>query len=104
MRPLDLQQIGQELAIKWEDGTESYVPLERLRRHCPCAGCKGEMDVMGNLYKGPVVPLSAAAFQLREIKHVGGYALQPIWGDGHASGLFSYEYLQRVADAPPGPT
>jgi DUF971 family protein len=29
--------------------------------------------------------------------HVGTYAIQPVWGDGHATGLFSYEYLRQVA-------
>ena len=80
MRPLDIQQIGNEVAIKWDDGTESYVALESLRRYCPCAGCKGEMDIMGNLYKGPDAPLSAAAFQLRRVSMVGGYGVQPVWG------------------------
>lgn len=101
MRPLDIQQIGEELAIKWEDGTESYVRLESLRRYCPCAGCKGEMDVMGNLYKGPETPLTSAAFKLRDLKTIGGYALQPVWADGHSSGLYSFEYLRKVADAAP---
>ena len=100
MRPLDIQQIGEELAIKWDDGSESYIALEKLRRFCPCAGCKGEVDVMGNIYKGPDVPLSPAAFQLRRISHVGGYGVQPAWGDGHASGIFAYDYLKGVADAP----
>jgi DUF971 family protein len=99
MRPVDIQQIGDELAVKWEDGSESYIRCETLRRYCPCAGCKGEMDVMGNLYKGPDIPLSANAFQLREVRSVGGYAIQPIWADGHASGIFSYDYLKRVAAA-----
>jgi DUF971 family protein len=97
MRPLDIQPIGQELAIKWEDGTESFVSLERLRRACPCAGCKGEMDIFGHLYKNPDKPLPPQAFELVRIEHVGGYALQPVWGDRHASGLFSYDYLKRVA-------
>jgi DUF971 family protein len=100
VRPIDLQQIGDELAVKWEDGTESYVRLETLRRYCPCAGCKGEMDIMGNLYKGPNQPLSEAAFQLRHINQVGGYGVQPVWGDGHATGIYSYEYLERVANSP----
>ena len=99
MRPTDIQQIGEELAIKWDDGNESFIPLEKLRRHCPCAGCKGERDIMGNLYKNPEKPLSPAAFQLRRMEHVGSYAIQPVWGDGHATGLFSYEYLREVADA-----
>jgi DUF971 family protein len=97
MRPLDIQQIGEELAIKWDDGTESYLQLESLRRHCPCAGCKGEMDIMGNLYKGPDQPLPPQAFQLRRIANVGGYAIQPVWADGHSTGLYSFEYLLRLA-------
>ncbi len=98
MRPVDLQQIGDELAIKWDDGSESYVKLEKLRRHCPCAGCKGEMDVMGHIYKNPAKPLPPPAFQLRRIASVGGYAIQPIWGDGHSTGLFAFDYLRKVAD------
>src|SRR5581483_10976067 len=31
MRPMDIQQIGQELAVKWDDGTESFISLEKLR-------------------------------------------------------------------------
>ena len=98
MRPLDIQPIGQELAIKWEDGSESFVPLEKLRRHCPCAGCKGEMDIMGNLYKNPDRPLSPLAFQLRNLTRVGTYAIQPTWADGHASGIFSFDYLRKIAE------
>jgi DUF971 family protein len=99
MRPEDVQQIGDELAIKWEDGSESFIPLERLRRACPCAGCKGEMDVMGNLYKGPEQPLTPAAFRLVRLERVGTYAVQPVWEDGHATGIYSFEYLRRAAEA-----
>ena len=99
MRPADIQQIGDELAIKWEDGRESFVRLETLRRGCPCAGCKGEGDIMGNVYKNPDRPLAPQAFQLKRIANVGGYAIQPVWGDGHASGIYSFEYLRKVAEA-----
>jgi DUF971 family protein len=98
MRPSDLQQIGPELAIKWEDGRESFIALEKLRRACPCAGCNGERDIMGNLHKGPDQPLSTQSFQLKRLVTVGGYAIQPVWGDGHASGIFSFEYLRRLAE------
>jgi DUF971 family protein len=100
VRPTDIQRIGNELAIKWDDGAESFIPLERLRRACPCAGCKGEMDVMGNLYKGPDIPLTARSVDLVRVDRVGGYALQPVWADGHSSGLFSFDYLRDVAKAP----
>lgn len=96
MRPNDLQQIGDELAIKWDDGTESFIRLETLRRHCPCAGCKGETDIMGNVYKDAEKKLGPEAFELARIATVGGYAIQPVWRDGHASGLYTFEYLKGL--------
>ncbi len=98
MRPRDIQPIGHELAIKWENGGESFIPLELLRRSCPCAGCRGEADLLGNVYKHPDRPLTPTAFQLVGFDVVGGYAIQPFWGDGHATGIYSFDYLERVAD------
>jgi DUF971 family protein len=97
MRPSDVQIIGEELAIKWDDGTESYIPLVKLRRNCPCAACKGEVDVMGKVYKVQYKPLPANAFRLVRVTNVGGYGLQPVWGDGHNTGIFPYDYMRRVA-------
>ena len=97
MRPLDIQTIGNELAVKWDDGGESFIALEKLRRACPCAGCKGETDILGNLHKNPPSPYTGKAFVLTRILSVGGYAIQPVWADGHATGLFSFEYLRKVA-------
>ena len=99
MRPKDLQVVGTELAVLWEDGKEDYIPLEKLRRHCPCAGCKGEMDVMGNLYKNPTQPFKAGAFEVRRLEIVGGYAVRVTWADGHSTGLYAYDYLTRIAQA-----
>jgi DUF971 family protein len=98
MKPLNLQPIGAELAIKWDDGTESFVTLEKLRRACPCAACKGEGDIMGNLHKGPDQKLGPRAFQLIRLATVGSYAVQPTWADGHNTGLYSFDYLRHVAD------
>ena len=99
MQPTNIEQIGGELALKWDDGTESFISLEQLRRHCPCAGCKGEVDIVGNLYKGPDRPLSPDAFRLVRLARVGGYALQPVWGDGHATGIYSFDYLKGLGGA-----
>lgn len=99
MRPLDLQIVGQELAIKWDDGSESFLPLEKLRLCCPCAGCQGERDVMGNLYKAPPQTLRSSAFQIVRVASIGGYAVQPVWADGHNTGIYSFDYLRRVANA-----
>lgn len=94
-----MQQIGTELAIKWNDGSESFISLEKLRRHCPCAGCHGEKDIMGNVYKGPERQLNKTSFQLRNLQSVGGYAVQPVWGDGHSTGLYSFDYLKALAES-----
>jgi DUF971 family protein len=96
MRPLDLQIVGHELTIKWGNGSENFISLEKLRRACPCAGCKGETDIMGNLYKNPAQPLTVKAFELVKIISVGSYAIQPVWADGHATGLFSFDYLKQL--------
>ena len=97
MKVTNLEVIGKELAIRWGDGTETYVLLERLRRACPCAGCRGEPDVMGNLHRGPAIRLTPESFRLTRVIPVGGYALQPVWADGHSSGLFSFESLWELA-------
>lgn len=98
MRPEDIQQIGNELAVKWDDGGESFIPLDKLRRSCPCAGCQGETDILGNIYKNPEQTFSAAAFQLVRVSRVGGYAIQPVWADGHATGIYSFDYLKRITN------
>jgi len=77
VHPADIQQIGSELAIKWDDGRESFIPLETLRRHCPCAGCQGEPDIMGHLHKGPDQPLTPRSFQLMRIVNVAATPSSP---------------------------
>src|ERR1700690_891310 len=90
MRPVDVQPIGSELAIKWDDGGENFIPLEKLRRCCPCAGCKGEVDILGNVYKNPDKVLTPKAFEVVRFVMVGGYAVQPVWADGHSSGIYAF--------------
>ena len=98
MRPLDVQHIGDELAIKWDDGAESFISLKSLRRGCPCADCQGEADILGNVHKkNPARPLGPSSFRLIRFSRVGSYAIQPVWGDGHATGIYSFDYLKSVA-------
>ena len=94
---MDIQHIGNALAVKWPDGSEDFISLEKLRHACPCAGCRGEVDVLGQLHKGPAAKLSPAAFVLVRFAVVGAYAIQPFWGDGHSSGIFSFDILRTVA-------
>lgn len=92
------QLIGNELALAWNDGTESFLQLETLRRACPCAACGGEPDVLGKVVR-PNVTYSRESFQVTGFDIVGGYALQPRWADGHSTGIYSFTYLRRLGQA-----
>jgi len=98
LEPTNIQQIGDELAIVWNDATESFFNLQMLRRACPCAACGGEPDVLGNISR-PNVSYSEKSFQLVGFELVGGYAVQPRWADGHSTGIYSFTYLRRLAQA-----
>jgi DUF971 family protein len=98
IEPTNVQQIGDELAIAWNDRTESFLKLEPLRRACPCAACGGEPDVLGDVLR-PDVSYTEKSFQLNGFDLVGGYALQPHWGDGHSTGIYSFTYLRRLGQA-----
>jgi DUF971 family protein len=97
LEPANVALIGGELAIAWNDGKESYIPLARLRAACPCARCQGEPDVLGR-----TIPLGEPdpdpSLELLGWNAVGGYALQPIWEDGHSSGLFTYTLLRELGE------
>jgi DUF971 family protein len=96
LEPTNIQQIGDELAIAWNDGTESFLKLELLRRACPCAACGGEPDVLGHVVR-PHMSHTDKSFELLGFDLVGGYALQPRWADGHSTGIYSFAYLRRLA-------
>ena len=95
IEPATIEQIGSELAIQWNDGSESFLPLRLMRGACPCAACGGEPDVLGQIVR-PQVHYTAQSFELSGWKLVGGYALQPTWADGHDTGIYSYQYLRRI--------
>lgn len=92
--------IGDELALSFGDGTEAFLELPMLRRACPCAACQGEPDALGRVIR-PLVEHGPGAFVLNKFEIVGGYAIQPSWGDGHSTGIYSYLYLKRLAGLPP---
>ncbi len=95
LQPKAIQKIGTELAIAWSDGQETYLPLEALRRACPCASCGGEPDFLGRVAR-PEVRYAVGSFELVGWQIVGGYGWQPRWGDGHSTGIYSFTYLQGL--------
>jgi DUF971 family protein len=64
------------LIIEWEDGHHSEYPLAGLRTACPCAECRG--------------------IELESMQGVGNYALQLVWKDGHAYGIYTWQYLRQL--------
>jgi DUF971 family protein len=97
--PTQIVAVGNDLAVAWPDGREDYLGFELLRRNCPCAQCKGERDILGNVYRGPRRPLVPASFALRAWTPVGNYAIQLFWSDGHSDGIYSFEYLRELGAA-----
>ena len=95
LEPVNIEQIGSELAIQWKDGTETFLPLRFLRQACPCAACGGEPDVLGDIVR-PNVIYTDQSFELRGWNQIGGYALQLTWADGHNTGLYPFDYLRRI--------
>jgi DUF971 family protein len=87
--------IGNELALRWMDGSETFLPLDFLRKRCPCALCAGEKDLLGNVYRGEN-KLGPESLRLKRCTMVGGYGVQPEWMDGHSSGIYSYSYLRSL--------
>ena len=79
---------GSILEIDWADGHTSTVPHRRLRGYCPCAGCQGHGGDLHFVEGGNEV--------IDRIEEVGNYALCFTWGDGHASGVYGWEYLRRL--------
>jgi DUF971 family protein len=86
--------VNEFLLIQWNDDSESTIALKVLRDSCPCAGCAGEKDVFGNVYKGPPQMKSDASYILMHFEPVGYYAFKPVWGDGHDSGIFTFDLLK----------
>jgi DUF971 family protein len=74
--------------IEWSDGHLGVYPHDVLRGLCPCALCQG--------HSGPKKFRPGGDLELREISPVGNYALAMKWGDGHASGIYNFDYLRTL--------
>ncbi len=99
LRPLDLQLIGNEIAIRWSDGTESYLTAATLRAASPSAEVRGERDIFGHQYGGEA-PKNHIGVEVTGWEFVGNYAVRFDFSDGHRTGLYPYALLRRLGDLP----
>ena len=99
MKPIRMSKINTtELLITWDNGHESRYTFELLRDICPCAGCSGETILMRE-YKPPEPDRTTPGrYELKKIQQVGSYAVQIQWGDGHETGIYSWDHL--IANCP----
>jgi len=74
--------------VDWRDGHTSILPNDRLRGYCPCAGCQG--------HEGPLRFIAEGSRVIDEIEQVGNYALSFHWGDGHQTGIYTFDHLRRL--------
>jgi DUF971 family protein len=79
---------GSTVEIDFEDGHKGVYPHEILRGYCPCATCQG--------HSGPIKFVPGGNLELMDIAEVGDYALCLTWGDGHATGLYSFGFLRDL--------
>jgi DUF971 family protein len=96
-----LQSTGEGLAIDWKDGHRSRWSFAWLRLACPCAICHEEREGQGRAPGEPkpkpaaLLPMYQAPARPESSTPVGNYAISFKWNDGHASGIYSWDYLRR---------
>ena len=79
--------------ITWSDGQVCSYPHRYLRIQCACASCVEEMTGK-RILNVSGVPEDVFAV---EYAPVGRYALQFIWSDGHSTGIYPFEMLNRLS-------
>jgi len=98
MKPTSIKVEKELISILWKDLKESRIQLRYLREECPCAGCKGE-TILLHSYRPPKLPIAHPdMYTIKNLKMVGEYAVQIWWKDGHDTGIYTWEYLKKLAN------
>jgi len=84
---IKLHQKSRRMELRFADGISFDLSFEFLRVHSPSAEVRGH---------GPgqeVLQTGKREVDIVELEPVGTYGVQPRFSDGHASGIFSWDYL-----------
>jgi DUF971 family protein len=87
---ITLHQKSRVLELEYDDGRRFRLPFEFLRVYSPSAEVKGH---------GPgqeVLQTGKRDVEIRSLEPVGAYAVQPVFSDGHNTGLYSWDYLYEL--------
>src|SRR5215211_5307136 len=75
------------LEVAFSDGANFRIPFELMRIYSPSA------EVQGHGPGQEVLQTGKREVELTALEPVGNYAVQPTFSDGHATGIFSWDYL-----------
>jgi DUF971 family protein len=87
---IKLHQKSRVMEIAFDDGRTFRLPYEYLRVYSPSAEVRGH---------GPgqeVLQVGKRDVDIRSLEPVGSYAVQPTFSDGHATGIYSWDYLYEL--------
>ena len=83
------------LTIEWPDGHQSCYELAAVRAACPCAECRGDREAKRSSLH-VLRPPDQRRSRLSAVEVVGRYAVCLIWGDGHRTGIYTWQYLRGL--------
>ena len=89
---IKLHQKSRVLEVSFADGATFRLPCEFLRVYSPSAEVRGH---------GPgqeVLQTGKSKVDIRSLDPVGSYAVQPAFSDGHATGIYSWDYLYHLGE------
>jgi len=89
---ITLHQKSRVLEIAFSDGRSFRLPYEFLRVYSPSAEVRGHGPGQEVLQSGKRL------VEIRALEPVGSYAVQPVFSDGHSTGIFSWDYLYELGD------
>lgn len=101
LKPVTLEKWEHHgIKIQWTDGHVSQYRSGWLRARCPCASCREEA------VKAPAPPsglkllpmVAPSSEQLASLEPIGQYAYNIAFKDGHATGIFPFEYLRSICE------
>ncbi len=93
--PKNIAAIGHEIAIVWDDGTESFIGTEKLRAASPSAENIGERDLLGRQFGG-TDRKDFSGVTVKSWNLIGSYAVQFNFSDGHNTGIYPFDYLRSL--------
>ncbi|WPH19534.1 DUF971 domain-containing protein [Variovorax paradoxus] len=78
------------LEVGFSDGATFRIPFELMRIYSPSA------EVQGHGPGQEVLQTGKREVELADLKPVGNYAVQPVFSDGHDTGIFSWNLLYEL--------